>query len=281
MKKFIILTIAIVVLALFSLSVYYGLKHSRGVPVKIEEAARAGIEAPFIDRDIDLSKDIGSPLWEEMEPQKIDLVYQVMILPWPKPRNTLPPVMVKAFHNKDDIYFYLSWRDDTEDRLLKTNTFSDACAIMFPIGEEVQPRSIMMGFMGAANIWQWKASQDREYWGGKELLTQAYSDYYYPFEDDETLPVSKAVPRSAVNDLMAIRIGTVTPKELQNVTGRGFFKDGKWQVVFKRSLKAVSPEEDASFNRGGKWCAFAVWDGARGDRGGRKSISDWVELRVH
>ena len=110
--------------------------------------------------------------------------------------------------------------------------------------------------------------------------TEAYADYYYPFEEEEIFSVSKDIPKSAVKDLLAIRVGTITPKETQNVSGRGFWKDGVWQVVFKRSLKAVDAEDDADFRPGRKLCAFAVWNGAKGDRGGRKTISDWAELDV-
>ncbi len=36
----------------------------------------------------------------------------------------------------------------------------------------------------------------------------------------------------------------------------------------------------AQFDQMERLCAFAVWNGSKGDRGGRKSISDWVDLRV-
>ncbi len=55
-----------------------------------------------------------------------------------------------------------------------------------------------------------------------------------------------------------------------------------WHVVFKRSLRVASIEDDVVFNSGEEkmLCAFAVWNGATGDRGGRKSISGWVELEI-
>ena len=85
-----------------------------------------------------------------------------------------------------------------------------------------------------------------------------------------------------VNDLLAIRIGTITHKKEQAVQGKGIWENGIWQVVFKRSLKHVSIEDDVLFNPGEEkmLCAFAVWNGATKDRGGRKSISGWVELEL-
>ena len=280
MKKTTTILISLVLVACFGLLVYYGLTHSRGVPVNVEKIERPVIEVPFIDKAIDLTKGISNEAWDTIQPKSIDLLYQITVLPWPVARDKVVPVIVKAFHNNKDIYFYLSWTDDSEDRILKTNKFSDACAIMFPMDEKAQPHSIMMGFLGRSNIWHWKAIQDIQYWMNELPRTEAYADYYYPFEEEEIFSVSKDIPKSAVKDLLAIRVGTITPKETQDVSGRGFWKDGVWQVVFKRSLKAVDPDDDADFKPGKKLCAFAVWNGSKGDRGGRKTISDWAELNI-
>ncbi len=280
MKKTLVILIIIALLLSFTALVYYAFRHARGIPVTAEKIERLTLEVPFIDREIDLSEGISKEPWDSIAPKEVKLMYQVMVLPWPK--VVVPTVTVKAFHNGKDIYFYMSWKDDTEDRDLDVNKFSDACAIMFPLGKEVQPSTIMMGFIGRANIWQWKASQDKEYWLKEGPKVKAYADFHYPFEETELFPVSKTVPKSAVNDLVAIRVGTVTPKEVQGqVEGRGFWRDDHWHVVFKRAIEAIDPEVDTIFEfRKKRLSAFAVWNGAKGDRGGRKSISDWVELEV-
>ncbi|MFA4842783.1 MAG: ethylbenzene dehydrogenase-related protein [Candidatus Omnitrophota bacterium] len=278
MKKIVIIFLAIISILTFSLAVYYGFTHRRGVPVPAEEEERVALEAPFIDKEIDFSKEIDGSFWEELPGKKIKLLYQVMVLPWPK--VITPEVTVKVFHNAGDIYFYFLWQDDTENKITGINKFSDACAAMFPLDEKTQTPTLMMGFLGRANIWHWKASRDKEYWQ-KPQEVEAYADFYYPFEDKETLVVSKEVVKSAVNDLISIRVGTVTPKETQDVQGRGFWNNGIWQVVMRRKLNAAEPHDDAGFVQGKKrLCAFAVWNGEKGDRGGRKSISDWVELVI-
>lgn len=279
-SKFTVILISVILVLAFGMLIYLGIRHSRGIPVKVEKIERAVIEVPFIDKDIDLSGGIASQIWETIAPKDVKLMYQVTALPWPKLKGIISPVSLKAFHNGENIYFYFRWEDDTEDRILEMSQFSDACAIMFPKDEKAQPASIMMGFLGKVNIWQWKANQDREYWQSETRQTKAYVDFYYPFEEEELFPVSNSVFKSAVNDLLAIRVGTVTPKEGQNVSGRGLWKDGAWQVVFKRALKQVDLEEDAGFNPGRRLSALAVWNGSKGDRGGRKSISDWVELEI-
>lgn len=280
MKKSTVILIAIVCSLSFFLLVYYGLRYSRGVPTVIEEKKKTTLVAvPFIDKDINLAHGLALELWIELKSQEIELMHQVTVLPWGK--GLVSPVRLKAFHNGRHIYFYLSWPDDTEDRVVDKGKFSDACAIMFPLGDKVQTHTIMMGFMGKANIWQWKASQNKEYWLKEEETSGAYVDFYYPFEEEELLVVSKDRPVSAVNDLVAIRVGTITPKEKQDVEGRGLWEKGRWQVVFRRLLKEIDPETGAVFEGlKERLCALAVWNGSQGDRGGRKSISDWVELRI-
>lgn len=280
MKKTTAAFIAVVLILAFAGLVYYGVTYSRGIPVKIEKLVRPVLEAPFIDKDIDLAAGISPRTWESIKPQTVKLMYQVTALPWPKIKGGLAEVTVKAFHNKDNIYFYMSWPDDTEDRVHETASFSDAGAIMFPLDPKAQPHTIMMGFLGRVNIWHWKANQDREYWNNESPQTKAYADFYYPFEEKELFPVSKHVSRSAVNDLAAIRVGTITPKDAQEVMGRGIWENGVWSVVFKRPLKAIDSDNGVDFTLGKRLSALAVWNGSKGDRGGRKSISDWVELEI-
>lgn len=280
MKKNTIILIGIVAIALFLSLVYYGVRHSRGVPVVIEDPPEnAVLEVPFIDKEIDLSKGLSLNLWDSIPPKELELVYQVMVLPWGK--SLVSPISVKAFYNKDDIYFYITWNDETENRIRDIGKFPDVTAILFPMDEKNQPITLMMGFLGKANIWQWKANQDREYWLKEYHTKKAYVDFYYPFEEEELFSVSKEEYSSAANDLMAIRVGTITTKEKQRIRGRGFWDNGTWHVVFKRAFKVADPETDASFVLVNKrLCAFAVWEGESGDRGGRKSISNWVELDI-
>ena len=280
MKKSTAFLISLLLIAVFAGLVYYGVIYSHGVPVKIEKIKTPVVEAPFIDQAIDLKEGISPDTWSRLRPQEIKLMYQVTVLPWPKIKGGLPFVTIKAFHNKEDIYIYLRWPDDTEDRVHENSIFSDACAIMFPKQENAQPNTIMMGFLGRVNIWHWKANQDREYWKNESPQTKAYVDFYYPFEEQELFPVSKHVTKSPVNDLVSIRVGTITPKEIQEVMGKGIWENGIWTVVFKRSLTAQEAEDGANFKSGKMLSALAVWNGSKGDRGGRKSISDWVELDI-
>lgn len=280
MKKSSAFFISFALVAAFGGLIYYGVTHSRGIPVPIEKIVRPLVAVPSLDNDIDLEKGISPDIWEGIKPQEIKLMYQVTVLPWPAIKGGLPSVTVKAFHTKENIYFYMSWPDTTEDRVHEMNKFSDASAIMFPLDEKAQPHTILMGFLGKVNIWQWKGNQDREYWKKEEPQTKAYVDFYYPFEDKEIFPIAKHVTKSSVNDLIAIRVGTITPKDTQEVMGKGVWENGVWTVVYKRPLKAVEMDNEVSFSSAKRLSALAVWNGSKGDRGGRKSISDWVELDI-
>ena len=43
-------------------------------------------------------------------------------------------------------------------------------------------------------------------------------------------------------------------------------------------MKTENPEMGDLFRNKNRNCAFAVWEGNGGDRGGRKSISEWIKL---
>ncbi len=114
MRKSTVVLISIVLVAFFSWLVYYGVRYSRGIPVTIPEPERIVLEAPFIDKNIDLAEGISLDIWNSIPSKEIELTYQLMILPWGK--SLVSPITVKAFHNGKNIYFYIRWKDDTENR---------------------------------------------------------------------------------------------------------------------------------------------------------------------
>jgi cytochrome c oxidase subunit 2 len=137
-----------------------------------------------------------------------------------------------------------------------------------------------MGFTDRSNLWHWKADRDAEVWRGVKPGRKAYADHHYPFEKTEVLPITTPKLKSPVQDLLAERAGSITRKTLEQVQGRGVWKDGRWTVMFTRSLVTDNTDQDAQIGSGIRRFGFAVWDGDQGDRGGRKSISDWVELDI-
>ncbi len=77
-------------------------------------------------------------------------------------------------------------------------------------------------------------------------------------------------------------VGTITsqPVQAQVIKGEGRWASGKWRVVMVRSLKTANPL-DVQFEPGQSTAlAFAVWDGAQGDRDGQKAVSVWQRLLI-
>lgn len=278
MRKSWTILVIVVVAAAFAMAVFFGIRRARGVPVAVGEEQRPLLAVQRLPKNIDLNGGIDLNFWQTIEPLEIDLRYQVMVLPWPK--KVVPFVRVKSFHNGEKIFFYLEWQDGTKNTRVEIGNFSDAGAVMFPLDEKAPSSTLMMGFMGQANIWQWKASQDSEFWTGQREEKKVYVDFHYPFEEQELFVISKDPVRSAANDLISARIATVTLKTKQMISGRGSFENGIWRVVLVRAMKTDEPRIDVQFDESPILCAFAVWEGSNRDRGGRKSISNWVELSI-
>jgi heme/copper-type cytochrome/quinol oxidase subunit 2 len=141
-------------------------------------------------------------------------------------------------------------------------------------------RAIMMGFSSPVNIWHWQADKDIQFWEDREAAPTIRSDFRYPFEQEEILSVTTPELKSAVADMLAQRAGSLTNKTVQRVQGRGLWNGGSWSVVFSRSLTTDDSQFDCQFPWGQRLAAFAVWDGDQDQRGGRKSMSQWVTLQI-
>jgi len=282
MKKLLVAAIIAVSTTGTAYLIYLSLTPGGGGPATVAAAVpeQQILRVAYRPETLALGRDaLSSPLWNEFPAAAVPLKLQVTAVPWGK--ATVPEVSVRAFHNAQRIYFRFEWNDDTENRQIAQNTFPDACAIMFPLNGDPRPESIMMGFLEPANIWAWKAARDAKIWGQPKPRETAYSDYYYPFVKEEVYSVAVDPLPSAVEDLVANRIGTTTPKGDQHIRGRGLWAANHWTVIFERALTLEGSELDAKIPRGAaRTVAFAVWNGAKGDRGARKSISDWVRLEV-
>ncbi|HWP58608.1 MAG TPA: ethylbenzene dehydrogenase-related protein, partial [Candidatus Acidoferrales bacterium] len=61
---------------------------------------------------------------------------------------------------------------------------------------------------------------------------------------------------------------------------QGVWAQSTYRVILRRALKGSGP--DAARLRPGRTLpvAFAVWDGAAGDRDGKKSVTIWQDLEL-
>ncbi|MFQ6019356.1 MAG: ethylbenzene dehydrogenase-related protein, partial [Dehalococcoidia bacterium] len=156
-------------------------------------------------------------------------------------------------------------------------------------GETVPP--FCMGDPNAhVNIWQWKAAWQADIEQGFVDVEDAYPNTQvdlYPFEEEEIFNPARALGNvaaqvdrtTAVDNLLAGSFGTLTQAPDQGVQGWGEWRDGRWLVVFARDLQVNS--DYTQFAEGDNTSvAFAVWDGAAGERDGMKSVSQFLTLDV-
>ncbi len=193
--------------------------------------------------DHELGLDVDASFWGEIEPEKIKLYPQAARSPY---GNVERELWVRLAYNDHEVAFLLEFEDDTED--LGAPVDPDACAILFAEGN-APATAQMMGYGSTANIWQWLADKN----------TRRYKD-----GDISIVPV---------RELIAHGPGTQTPLEKQNVDAKGEYREGKWEVVFKRNLES-NQDGELEFRPGSTMTtAFALWNGSRMELFSRKSIA--------
>jgi len=81
---------------------------------------------------------------------------------WPAPATKW--VNVRAVNNGKEIAVRLSWTDSTRnDIMVRSQQYKDQAAIMFPLNQGGEEPPFTMGGDGErVNIWQWKATWNKE-----------------------------------------------------------------------------------------------------------------------
>ena len=201
--------------------------------------------------------------------------------------GSIATVSVQALHYEEKIYLRVQWTDPTIDEsTTRVEDFSDAVALEFPARSASSVPSICMGQADAGvNIWQWRADSQRGLQDPVKIYAGAIVDFYpsadslfytarevgNPYANPELGPVQTLVSHA---------FGTLTPANVQDVAGRGERVGDGWAVVFSRSYGG-SDFNQAAFAAGIKTdMALAIWNGSAGDRNGRKSVSQFVTLKI-
>lgn len=171
--------------------------------------------------------------------------------------------------------FRLEWKDPTHNTFGgKVETFGDQAAIFLP-GKDGSASFYAMGHEKApVQIWSFRALTQNQPTSEELRDAAAWEEKLFPAPARYLKnPVSKpSTEKGSFQAYTAAGVGTLTPisDEKFPLKGEALWKEGKWQVLFEgpRVLKKPS------------YFAFAVWDGAAGERNGRKRISPWVKLEV-
>jgi len=237
----------------------------------------------------ELDTNPNSPVWKDVRSTNL------VMRPLSARRGAIEIVNVASVNNGEVLAVRLKWKDPTKNGFMegRADVFTDGVAVQLALGDVTlhthghNEPFFGMGNRGKpVNIWHWKAgleetleaSEDSEYsTGGVDMDALIFGGVM-------SNPVTKlgTTQQNAVEELNSEGFGSITPQppEYQNVEGSGVWKDGEWTVVFTRTF-AVSGKWDAVFDKKEPLLvAFAVWDGEKEDRNGRKVVSVWQRLNI-
>ena len=254
------------------------------VPVRSQPLT---LEAPRATDAIPVD-DPWSPVWDTVPSLRVPLSAQNIAPPFGG--GSIQGVTTRAQHDADRVYFLVEWSDTNPDVSVVGNLdFTDAAALQFPMTADATPYT-MGGPDLPVNIWQWKAVWQADIDSGFETSADrwpdAQVDYYQQADDPLYRPAEDLGNLNAqrdrttpIEDLIAEGFGTLTTVDAQTVQGSGEWRDGRWRVVFARSIVG-DDQQLTSFGVGSATpVAFALWDGGAGDRNGQKSIAQFIDVQ--
>lgn len=157
-----------------------------------------------------------------------------------RPVGRVTRLRVRSLHNGREIAFHLEWEDPEQDVEIRDNdVFPDGAALLFPIKEDA-PLLTMGAEEAPVNAWHWRADR----------------------------------PDHARSN-MATGLGTSRVTDEGAIATAADYRDDHWRIVFRRALKVSAARGEAVQMAVGDTLklAFAVWEGANGERAGLKSFS--------
>ena len=218
----------------------------------------ATIKAVKVQGNIPTNAD--DPFWTRYGPtfhkhQVVDLDPQMITNPmWPAPATKW--VNVRAVNNGKEIAVRLSWTDSTRnDIMVRSQQYKDQAAIMFPVNQSGEEPPFTMGGDGErVNIWQWKATWNKEGAGqsgnaGMQDMEDQYkymamgSAGYYMYEP------SGKLSGLDTNHASGTKTGSLPNRGAGDISKRGTYTDfgmGKNEGVFNEGRSTGNILSDAS-----------------------------------
>lgn len=80
--------------------------------------------------------------------------------------------------------------------------------------------------------------------------------------------------------MVAGGFGTLEVTEVGTLKGHGVYDNGRWMVVFTRPFEPTGELQSHFDGETPVDVAFAMWDGAKGQRDGIKSVSAFTQLTI-
>ncbi len=192
-----------------------------------------------------------------------------------------------ALHDGQDLALRLSWEDESGVvRVFSEASSVDAAALQ--LSAAAQPALFGMGSASSpTNLWHWQALRFEDVAGALDLA-ELVPHALHPNRTEGARPdvplyqrlLGAIQPSDQVDRITVAGVETIAaaPRVAGEVRANARWREGTWSVVFQRPLRP-SGEGQLSFVLGQPLqVACAVWNGAAGDGGARKSISIWQEL---
>lgn len=176
--------------------------------------------------------------WEDAESAEVPLASAPSGLPNAESVAT-DAVDVEAVRTESSLYVRMTWADDTENSTADDlNSFTDAAAMQLPADETTHPDIALGSTDTPVNVWYWNAAEGTE-------------------------------------EIVAGGQGTITEVDQPAIESTAVHEDSTWTVVMERSLSADAENRAALDTETDVDVAFAVWDGANGERSGHHAVSEW------
>jgi mono/diheme cytochrome c family protein len=221
------------------------------------------------------------PAWERFDNVRVPLNPL-----WPEP-YPIAAVAVTAVHDGRRLALLCQWKDEIFNGApVRVQDFQDAMALQFSL-KGTTPFLGMGDAENPVNLWFWRAGWQQEVDDTRPDVDLKYAamhvDTYFATGYQTALDAGNLLARpqkSPVEDANAWGFGSFRSQSPsgQNVTGKGVWRAGFWNVVFLRELKSREAEDIKFDGKNPVPVAFAVWNGEQRDRNGRKVISNWYKL---
>lgn len=245
----------------------------------------------YIDEELDISDP--ETLFADAQMGRFPLIGQII-----EPGRSFYPstnaVDVRAVYNRKEIAFLVEWHDFTADR---SGTNSPTMEV--PLWDEDSTTDSASGEEDEGDFWgiEEEDEPEEDFWGDDEGGTDSASGGFSDaigLQFPSKLPTGNRKPyfiygdsqssvdfwffnlvhdAGLVEQFLGRGSGALEVSEADEIEVIATYDQGRWSVIFKRSLKArggISLQEEMFVP-----IAFSAWDGYNRERGNKRALSPW------
>jgi hypothetical protein len=252
-----------------------------------------------------LTLDPNHDAWNRSPEMILELMPQGVAFPMLQEPN-ISELRVRALRDDQWLSLRLQWADKTKNDQLQVDEYTDAVAVLLPLGEPSKANPMMGAKGNPVYIAHWKAVWQRDLDQGRADVQDYHPNFWadtYPFVSlGHPYPVSEAFQsadqrrylpglaagnpvsslhrKQPVEELQAEGFSTLADHRFQDAQARGVHADGVWRVVIALPLRVADSANPRLVPGVSTQVAFAVWDGGSNDVAGRKQWYSFVTLNL-